>query len=236
MKILHSSCPWAEESTINKRQLTLSFGKTLRQGHLRSLSGTVKTTEKQDTIRFRLKVGSYNTMTLHSRGEDGEILSESTRAAMLRQQLADAGYHVVGLQETRCNQQTVFSSDNFHRYTSGEDKERPGFWGCELWFRRGVIIAKSRSASFQFEAKNITILHSHPRLLLAHIKLGGHSIVFASGHAPHEGASDDEKDDWWNMLNSACSNYGHLGRWVSLWRLQLTFWMWWRRRNWRFGL
>ena len=175
---------------------------------------TVKTTEKQDTIRFRLKVGSYNTMTLHSRGEDGEILSESTRAAMLRQQLADAGYHVVGLQETRCNQQTVFSSDNFHRYTSGEDKERPGFWGCELWFRRGVTIAKSRSASFQFEAKNITILHSHPRLLLAHIKLGGHSIVFASGHAPHEGASDDEKDDWWNMLNSACSNYGHLGRWV----------------------
>ena len=33
-----SSCPWAKQHAINKRQLTLSLGKTLPHGHHRSLT------------------------------------------------------------------------------------------------------------------------------------------------------------------------------------------------------
>ena len=165
---------------------------------------------------FGLRVGTYNTMTLHSRSDDGTITIESCRAAMLRKQLSDAGYHIVGLQETRCNLQTVFVADDYIRFTSGSDLSRPGHWGCEIWFRRGAKVAQSHSLHLPFDAKALTVLHAHPRLLVIHARIGGHALVVVSAHAPHEGASTTDKDQWWSMFNQVCSQYNRLGRWIVM--------------------
>ena len=169
------------------------------------------------SIFFDLRVGSYNTMTLHSKQDDGSINIESTRAAMLRKQLSIHGYHIIGLQETRCNLQTVFSSDDYTRFTSGADEERPGHWGCELWFRRGSAVATTEDGrKLSIDPKFLTVLFSHPRLLVVHMKLGGHSVVVASAHAPHEGASIEDKESWWCMFSQVCGNYKQLGRWIIM--------------------
>ena len=168
-------------------------------------------------IFFAIRVGSYNTMTLHSKQDDGSIIMESTRAAMLRKQLAEQEYHIIGLQETRCNLQTIFSSEDYIRLTSGSDVDRPGHWGCELWFRRGRPFASTEDGQkLAIDAKYLTVLLSHPRLLVVHMKVGGQSTVVVSAHAPHEGSPPEEKDAWWTMLRKVCGNYQKLGRWIIM--------------------
>ena len=161
-------------------------------GHgIRSMETQRPTTTGEEQYFF-LRVGTYNSMTLHSKGDDGKIVPESARAAMLRKQLADNDYHIVGLQETRCNLQTVFNSDNFVRFTSGGDPDKPGHWGCEVWFRKGLQLAcTSNGTRTHFDPKLVTVLVAHPRLLAVHARIGNQSLVVVSAHAPHEGAQDD---------------------------------------------
>ena len=67
----------------------------------------------QKEVFFAMRVGSYNALTLHAKKDDDTLVSESTRAAMLRDQLTFSQYHVVGLQETRCNVQTISAVRTF---------------------------------------------------------------------------------------------------------------------------
>ena len=187
----------------------------MNTGHVRSIEKPEATHRGQTD--FWIRVGSYNTLTLHSKSDDGQLLSESTRARMLRGQLAQNGYHVVGLQETRCNLQTIFTSEDYHRFTSGSDPDKPGHWGCEIWIKAGAHVANtSKGDKVYIDVKRVTTLHAHPRLLALHAKVGNSSIVFVSAHAPHEGAPDEEKNMWWSMLHKLCSQYRHLGRWCIL--------------------
>ena len=171
----------------------------------------------QKEVFFAMRVGSYNALTLHAKKDDDTLVSESTRAAMLRDQLMSLQYHVVGLQETRCNVQTIFSSENFYRFTSGMDERRPGYWGCELWFSRGTSIATSTEGrKVSFDIQTMTVLHAHPRLRAVHAKVAGNSIVYVSAHAPHEGADDAEKDEWWTMFRKLAERHLRIGRWCIM--------------------
>lgn len=172
--------------------------------------------EKTASTKFWLRVGSFNILTLHSKREDGEIISETMRAKMLKQQLQQGGYHVVGLQETRCNVQTVLSGDGFVRVTSGQDEDKPGHWGCELWFCSSSPVARAGKDSLHIDPKCITVLWAHPRLLVAHVRIGGQTIVFASAHAPHEGSAELDKQSWWDMLHHVYKKYRNLDRWCIL--------------------
>ena len=214
---------WNFTSIVGHEYPLISNNCMMIQAHSHQmLDGHVRPIEKPEATHrgqtdFWIRVGSYNTLTLHSKSDDGQLLSESTRARMLRGQLAQKGYHVVGLQETRCNLQTIFTSEDYHRFTSGSDPEKPGLWGCEIWIKKGAHVATtSKGDKLYIDVKRVTTLHAHPRMLVIHVKVGSSSIVFVSAHAPHEGATVDEKNMWWSLLHKLCSQYRHLGRWCIL--------------------
>ncbi len=95
--------------------------------------------------------------------------------------------------------------------------KKPGHWGCEVWFRKGVQFAcTSGGVKSYFDPKCVTVLLAHPRLLATHMRIGSQSLVVVSAHAPHEGAQEETKNEWWSMLQRLLSRHRNLGRWCIL--------------------
>ena len=163
-------------------------------------------------VNFQIRVGSYNVLSLLKRHFDGEDV-ESNRAALLRRQLLYAGYHVVGLQETRSNCNTILQADDFIRVVSGDDS---GHHGCEVWLNRKLPFASSQDGKHYVETARITVLHHDPRQLFVKLQIGGANLILASLHAPHENSEDNIKELWWKNFNQRLQRFRRQGKCILL--------------------
>ena len=181
---------------------------------VQNLEHHVETQEPPD-MEFQLQLATYNVMTLKAKDPTGEDFAGLGAAHLLRQQLQFAGYHVIGLQETRANQQCTFVSENYLRYVSGSTESR-GHRGVELWISRSLSVTRDTDHPIYLQDKDVAVLHSEDDLLVAMVNCAGHLLVVFVCHAPYDGAEGQRKELWWTKFDTLLTKYRRKGRVVML--------------------
>lgn len=168
-------------------------------------------------MQFRLQVATFNVMTLKPKHKGQDDSVSIGAAQFLRQQLHEAGHHIIGLQETRANQQCTFQSSNYYRFVSG-DLQGGGHRGVELWVSRQLPFKfnKDRLQPQCFDAKDITVISAADDLMAATIRCAGHYLVVFVCHAPYEGADYDRKQDWWTRFDTLLTRLRRKGKVILL--------------------
>ncbi len=169
-----------------------------------------KRPQQDEEISFHLKIASFNVLSLMKQHEDGEPVGP-VRASFLRSQLEFAGFHIVGLHETRTSKQAVFQAEDYVRIVSGDEKSK-GKFGCELWLARRLPIGTRGSAPIYIRPDRITVLHGDPRLLIVKVQIDSTALTLAVGHAPHEQTPEGEKNAWWNRSHAKIKQFSKHGR------------------------
>lgn len=167
------------------------------------------------TKTYTLNMATFNVLTLRNRTEDPDLEVGMAAAHVLRQQLHQGGYHIVGLQETRANNVCTLRSENYFRYISG-NLDGSGTGGVELWISRLLPFASDGEQSFNFQDANVTILQAAKDLLGATIRCGGHQLLVIVCHAPHDGSHEDVKEEWWSRLSAFVDQHHRKGRLIIL--------------------
>ena len=142
--------------------------------------------------------------------ESGEPVGP-VRASLLRSQLEHAGYHIIGLQETRGQNRQIFIAEDYIRIVGGTDNNK-GQFGCELWLSRRLPIGSRNGAPVFFKPDRITVLYGDARLLIAKAQADSTAFIFGVCHAPHEQTPEGEKDIWWKRLDTKLRQYTRQGR------------------------
>ena len=147
--------------------------------------------------KFSLQTGSYNCLTL---GADGEGLpSLNSRASLLRQQVDQKGYHLLGLQETRTPRGTIRSRSHL-RLCSGCQEDHT--LGIELWVSLTLPFAYQPDGKpCCFRPEDFAIILADPRQLVVHVSNTHLELVVAVIHAPHSGTCQVELENWWSQLH-----------------------------------
>lgn len=113
----------------------------------------------------------------------------------LRQQIAKAGYEVSFLQETRCRESQMLTSQSHYRLTSAAEAGRGG---VEIWSLR----EKEPDCRTGFRKELIQVLHAEPQVLIAKATCKGVEYLFFTFHAPHSGAPDEVHQKFWMNLQN----------------------------------
>lgn len=189
-------------------------GKDISKEPIRPIEQEVQQNQTKQEVRISVQAATFNVLSLNRR-QPGEESVEVCRPALLRQQLESAGYHMVGLQETRTNCSTTFVAADYVRYVSGciEDS---GLYGCEIWLSRRLPFGSVGADKIWLDHRKVTVLFSDPRMLALRMQLRGCSLLVISGHAPHEGDDAQTKDYWWQRLHGVLSKHSRLGRVIIL--------------------
>ena len=160
---------------------------------------------ENEPARLQLTLASFNTLSLHSTGEQDTVPPEQPtglafcpgRAQMLADQLLAHNVHAICLQETRC-EQGFLRTRGFLRFCSGATK---GQWGTEWWFREEhsfVVAATSGRPISSFRKPLFTTLHADPRRLFLRMICGHLRWVFIGLHAPHRATERGFLEAWWH--------------------------------------
>lgn len=151
-------------------------------------------------VQFDLKLATYN--VLSAKDQIMMQAPELGRVALLRDQFQMAGYHIIGLQETRDKAGMLVSSTHV-RFCSGADGQ--GQYGAELWFSLDVpFAADGKGKSYFFSRTDFVVLHSDPRILAVHCKNRILDFVAISAHSPHSGTGQNAREQWWEHLQGVC--------------------------------
>ena len=147
-------------------------------------------------LSFSIRIASYNVLSLGN--EDHETISSTTgRAAWMRETVAEKGIHLFGIQEARTPKGIIQSASHL-RICSGAEN---GCLGVELWISLEKSFARTEGKlPLRFRAKNISVCHADPRILIADICTEAISFWVCVAHAPHTGAAADIRMDWWSSL------------------------------------
>ena len=119
-----------------------------------------KAAEPAPPTTRRMLIASFNTRSLV---DEGSIMS-------VAQQLWDGGVDMCGVQEGRSREQRLIETDGFFIWASAADA---GNHGTELWLRKTV-----------FAKKDVHILVSEPRVIMARVRASGRAFLAVATHAP----------------------------------------------------
>jgi hypothetical protein len=114
----------------------------------------------------------------------------SGKQARLDQAFADAGLHIVGVQEARIQQNVDCSRANYR--IIGSSATEQGAHGTQLWLAHSskpVIIA---------------VVPHCPRLLLAVVRVLGKELLVVVGHSPTEAKEADAAIFWESVAREVC--------------------------------
>ena len=187
--------------------------------------GDIKPMEQQvkwnnEEMIYYLKVATYNVMTLRDKETEQGQRGEDWKAASLRSQFDEGGYHVIGLQETRAQESSVVCTPDYVRFVSGG---QDGHHGCELWVHRQRKIGDRGESPITINPNKCTVLHADPRALIVSINIEGCSLVFFVLHAPHDGTEDGIRQHWWEKIQGLLQRFKNVGHTVILADLNARF-------------
>ena len=187
--------------------------------------GEVRPFEVQDKCHdtptpITLRLASYNTMTLRDKPVAEGYRGEDWKAALLREQFAAKGFHVVGLQETRASESNIIRAPDYLRIISSGDD---GHHGCELWIHCGLKVGESHGKPITIQGGHCTVLFSDPRILATSVRVAGSSFVFFVVHAPHDGTEETIRCAWWKQLEHLMERFRNVGPAVILGDLNARF-------------
>ena len=187
-------------------------------GDIRPMEQQVKWNNEE--VIYYLKVATYNVMTLRDKETEQGQRGEDWKAASLRSQFDEGGYHVIGLQETRAQESSVISTPDYVRFVSGG---QDGHHGCELWVHRQRKIGDRGESPVTINPNKCTVLHADPRALIVSMNIDGCSLVFFVLHAPHDGTEEDIRQQWWAKIQGLLQRFKNVGHTVILADLNARF-------------
>jgi len=161
---------------------------------------------------FHLNLVTFNCRSLHASGAARTHTRFSQRAALLRDEAANRGVHVMGIQEAGTPKGTATRGD-WLVFASGGVK---GSLGCELWVYIGPArgfqdnSGNSINDGNTFCKKDFALLHGDPRVLVVACSNRLLTCTFIVAHAPCEPRPADADEcrrsaEWWGTLDQHMS-------------------------------
>lgn len=150
---------------------------------------------------FALTLASHNVNSFKD-AKEGRNLTWTGRAEMIRQQVVEQGFKVVGWQETRRSFSGQWTSSNFIGF---EGNAKHGKGGVAIWFRKDLPYAWKTSPDekpqpLYFQVQGFTVHCAHSECMVVEYQDEGWRGVFISAHAPTDVDSFDVKQAFWDML------------------------------------
>ena len=131
----------------------------------------------EDEAPRTVRMATANVLTLRP-GEERESIEGSARRIMLEEQFADAGIHLVGVQEARAPQAEVRKGRRYTRVVAG----------VELWI----------NPKLRIDPDTIFVLHSSPKLLVVSLVWESELTCFAVLHGPDMAYGVEAVPLWWS--------------------------------------
>ena len=149
--------------------------------------------------QFELTLASHNVNSFKD-SKEGHRLTWTGRAELIRQQVIEQNFTVIGWQETRRSQWT---SSNFIGF---EGSASNGKGGVALWFRKDLPFAWKSSSDAKptpmyFQVNGFTVHYVQPECMVVEYQDEGWRGVFVSAHAPTDVDSIEVKQKFWDMLD-----------------------------------
>lgn len=165
---------------------------------------SVRPIEKKEAViegylGLKITVATYNVMTLRDCPNDSGQRGEDWKGALLREQFGQRRLHVTGRQETRGGSSGVIETVDYIRYIGAGDQ---GHHGCEIWLSKQMSLGESGGKKTHFDTSSTTILAEEPRMMFAHVRPGGVSLILCVAHTPHDGSTSEVKEGWWQQFYS----------------------------------
>ncbi|CAE7949096.1 unnamed protein product, partial [Symbiodinium sp. KB8] len=123
---------------------------------------------------------TYNAQSMHKKKE------------LCRTQFKARGVHIAFLQETRARTSSICTAAD---YITVSSTAKQGQGGCAIWVAASLPNCKVK-------ANHIKVLHQDHRILLARLCTAQLDCLLLSAHAPHSGAPAQEREAWWEGLQS----------------------------------
>eukprot|EP00438_Fugacium_kawagutii_P027229 Skav214322 [mRNA] locus=scaffold86:84509:89755:+ [translate_table: standard] len=136
-----------------------------------------------------LQVATANVQSLYSGDTGGK-----GKIDYLQEQFSAAQLHVVGLQETR-GTDGCWSTKSWLRISAGGNK---GNYGTELWVNLRLPYGTSEGQALRFRKSHFAVVFKEPRRMLVRVEAPGIQTWILVCHAPHGGATEHERESWWN--------------------------------------
>ena len=159
---------------------------------------------------IKLSVYSYNCMSLKESDNDAvdAVKLDFQSRALLRQNLSQKHYHVIGLQEARTNDRT-FAIPGYQCVASGHLHKN---FGVELWLSSvdNIVCVNpvtGGEAVIGFDLEQLVIVHKEPRLLIVSVGIQSEAVVFVVLHAPDQTHGIIKVTAWWNKFFSLVTQY-----------------------------
>ena len=120
---------------------------------------------------------------------------------MLEKTYADAGMHIVALQETRLRDSSQRNSKHFGMFNNAATPA--GQAGCSIWVRH----SEGHTGSAKAVASTTTLLIAEPTILAVNTSVRGPPMTFVTFHAPHAARDPDEINAWWDRFEESDSRF-----------------------------
>ena len=150
---------------------------------------------------FDLTLASHNVNSFKD-SKEGSQLTWTGRAELIRQQVLEQNFNVVGWQETRRTFSGQWSSSNFIGF---EGSATNGKGGVAIWFRKDLPFAwkstsNTKPTPLYFQVTGFTVHYVHSECMVVEYQDESWRGVFISAHAPTDVDSLDAKQPFWDML------------------------------------
>eukprot|EP00435_Cladocopium_sp_Y103_P067591 s210_g30.t1 len=157
------------------------------------VSASTSSTSAATVEPFVLRCATANVLTLSTGATHGSTYV-SARQEALMQAFAEAGFHLVGVQETRSKLTGHHSHEHFHILAASSTSR--GHYGVQLWIARSFDVSGRQTP---ITAQHMRVLHADPRLLLVRLTPPGLNLLVIVGHVPCDGGGADTQT-WWRSL------------------------------------
>ena len=157
-----------------------------------------ETTTQDVHIRITASTANVLTLAVGPKATQTRGLMQKGRIHTLQTQFQHAKTHIVGIQESRTQQQITRHNCDYLVYQSGAAPD--GSRGCELWLDRSMPYATSKQSKLYFQDSHVHVARADDRCLLAVVRAPHLQLRVLVIHAPHQAAKDVQCEDWWNQL------------------------------------
>ena len=150
----------------------------------------------KERVPLELRCATANVLTLHpNKAESGSGCT--ARQEALIKDFALAGFHVIGVQETRSKQTGHTTVCDFHVLSASATAT--GVGGVQLWIAREW---KGQDHSILIKHSDLKIVHATSQRLVVCLQHTSIKLVFVVGHAPTQ-KSDEATTRWWKNTSSS---------------------------------
>ena len=147
---------------------------------------------------LQCKVATANVLSLLPGKLQHEGLRGRARTEALHKMFFDEGYHIVGVQETRCR--VICRTEQQHYFVFSSPATPQGHLGVQIWIARAIPLGEG---SQQLQREHFRIVAATPRLLVLKCTAPFFRTLLVCGHAPTSQAEENDIKQWWATLRTS---------------------------------